>query len=89
MTIFSSQPTLLVIGSDAVLAYLFTRFAEQGGFQIITHNHVPFVSEVRQLQPAAIIFDSLRQLQAAQSLIEDMLAHETLVLVCASVADEL
>lgn len=89
MTIFPSQATLLVIGSDSVLAYLFTRFAEQGGFQMVQRTNTPFVKEVRQLQPAAIIFASLRHLQTAQSLIEDMLARETLVIVCTSVADEL
>ena len=88
MTTSPTPSTLLVIGSDSMLAYLLTRFAEQSGCQLIQRSYAPWVGELRQLKPAAIIFSSLEQLQASQTLVEELSAHETLVLVCAAVADE-
>jgi DNA-binding response OmpR family regulator len=78
----------MVIGNDAMLTYLLQRYAEQSGCQMIQRISAPWIVELRQLKPAAIIFSSLEYLQAGQSLVEDLSVHEILVLVCASVADE-
>jgi len=84
----SAPPTLLVIGNDAMLVYLLKRYAEKSGCQMLQRALAPTVAELRQLKPEAIIFSALELLQAAQSLVEDLSIHELLVLVCASVADE-
>jgi DNA-binding response OmpR family regulator len=88
MTIAPAQTIILVVGSDTMLSYLLKRYAEQSGCQMIERAFAPWVGEMRQLKPGAIIFSSLEHLQAAQSLVEDLSNAETLVLVCISIADE-
>jgi hypothetical protein len=83
-----AQSTIMVIGKDTMLTYLLQRYAEQSGCQMIQRISAPWIVELRQLKPAAIIFSSLEYLQAGQSLVDDLSVHEILVLVCASVADE-
>lgn len=89
MNLHPAQPTILVIGTDAMLTYLLKRYAEESGCLMIRRSFGPSWVEMRQIKPAAIIFSSLELLQAAQSLVEDLSAHEALVMVCASVADEM
>jgi hypothetical protein len=84
----STQPKVLVIGNDAMLLYLLNRFAEQMGMQLIQHAFAPWIGEIRQLKPAAIIFSSIDLLLTAQELVEHLSFRETLILVCASIADE-
>jgi CheY-like chemotaxis protein len=79
---------LLIIGNDPGLSLLLRRYAEQSGCQLTERALTPGVATVRQWQPDAIIFLSLDHLQTAQALVDDLAAHETPVLVCASVADE-
>jgi hypothetical protein len=82
------QAMILTIGNDDRLAYLLARYAEQSNCQVIQRSFAPWIGEVRQLRPSAIIFLSLELLQAAQTLIEDLSANEILVLTCVAVADE-
>lgn len=85
----SSTPfRLLVIGTDPRLSHLLRRYAEQCGCQLTEHAQPPGVAAVRQWQPDALIFLSLEHLQTAQTLVDDLAAHETPVLVCTAVAEE-
>jgi len=88
MTLPLVESTILVIGNDPPLAYLLGRYAEQSGCRISQYASAPWIGELRQLKPIALIFLSLEYLQTAQSLVEDLSLHETPVLVCASLSDE-
>jgi hypothetical protein len=88
MNRLSSQSKILVIGSDATLLYLFNRFVEQSGAQMIQRSFAPWIGEIRELKPSAIIFSSMELLLVSQTLVDDLSSRETLVLVCASVSDE-
>ena len=77
-----------MIGADTALAYLIGRYAEQGGYDLATLRAVPSVTEVLALRPAAILFPSIEELGAAQSLITDLASHEVPVLVCLSNHDQ-
>jgi len=83
-----SQSRVLMIGADTALAYLIGRYAEQGGYDVAMVQAVPSVTEVLTLQPAAILFPSIEELGAAQSLITDLASHEVPVLVCLSNHDQ-
>ncbi len=85
----SSSPSgYWVVGTDPTLIHLLRRFAEQHGNALREQTGAPDVAAVRQAQPAALIFLSIEHLQAAQGLVDGLAAHETPILVCASVADE-
>ena len=77
-----------MIGADTALAYLIGRYAEQGGYDMATVQAVPSVAEVLALRPAAILFPSLEDLSAAQSLIVDLAGYDIPVLVCLSNHDQ-
>jgi hypothetical protein len=77
-----------MIGADTSLAYLIGRFAEQSGCGVSVMRTVPSVAEVCDLEPAAILFPSVENLGAAQSLVADLANHDVPVLVCMSFADE-
>lgn len=80
--------TILVISNDERLAYLLNRYAEQSGCRVILRPFTPWVAEIRQMKPSAIIFSSLEILQTAQTLIEDLSVAEVPVLACVALADE-
>lgn len=82
------QPTLLMIGNDDRLGYLLTRFAEQSGFRLVRQPYAPWIGEVRQTRPSALIFASLEQLQSAQSLVEDLSGLDVPIFACVALADE-
>lgn len=84
----SSQSKILMIGNDTALTYLIGRYAERSGHDIATMQTVPSVTEVCNLHPAAIVFPSVENLEAAQLLITDLANFDIPVLVCLSVADE-
>jgi len=55
---------------------------------MISMQSIPSIGEINRLQPAAIIFSSVEQLQVAQPLAGSLSTHEIPILVCASPADE-
>jgi hypothetical protein len=79
---------LLVIGNDHLLIHLLRRYAEQSGWQLIERTLAPGMTALSHWRPDAIIFLSLEHLQSAQALVAGLAAHETPVLVCASIADQ-
>lgn len=84
----SSQSQILMIGNDPVLAYLIRRYAQQSGYSVIAMQIVPQAAEVCAVKPAAILFPSVENLEAAQLLIAGLTNCDIPVLVCSSVADE-
>jgi len=84
----SAQPKIMMIGNDPMLVYLLQRYAEQGGCEMILRSFAPMAAEVRRLKLVAIIFSSLEYLHTAELLIEDLSAHEVMVLACVATAEE-
>ena len=83
----STQPTLLLIGDDALFTYLIGRYAMRRGFQLQVSPTLPPASMLSDLQPAAIFFLALESLEASQPLAELETADIPL-LVCSAPADE-
>jgi CheY-like chemotaxis protein len=82
------QPTLLMIGNDAALAYLIGRYAERSGYGIYTVHIAPSAAEVCALRPTAVLFPSVENLEAAQTLVADLANRDIPLLVCSSAADQ-
>ena len=79
---------IILIGNDAALSYLIGRYAERSGYELTLKPSVLSAEEVCDLQPAAVLFASMEQLEASQTLIGDLTNCEIPVLVCSTVADE-
>ncbi|HVN16886.1 MAG TPA: hypothetical protein VMT73_14180 [Anaerolineales bacterium] len=79
---------IILIGNDTTLAYLIGRYAERSDHDVIILQNIPAIEEVRGLRPLAILFSSLDGLEAAQTLVAGLAAHDILILVCSSLSDE-
>jgi hypothetical protein len=77
-----------MIGNDSSLAYLIGRYAQRCGTRLTVLHNIPQVGEVSALKPAAILFPSVEDLEAAQSLIVGLANYDIPMLVCSSVAEE-
>ncbi len=84
----ASPSKLLLIGNDPALAYLVSRYAERSGHDIALMQSIPSALEVCGMRPAAILFPSLEKLEAAQSLISELVNCDIPVMVCSSATDE-
>jgi CheY-like chemotaxis protein len=87
LAISFTQPTLLMIGNDAALAYLIGRYAERSGYGIYTMPITPPAAEVCALKPTAVLFLSLEKLEAAQTLVAELVNRDIPLLVCSSAPD--
>ena len=81
------QPAILVIGQDRPLMYLLGRYAEEGGYRIVHELTAPTSETIRALQPSAIVFTTLEELEKAQSQRIDLVNWEMPILVCSSGTD--
>ena len=77
-----------MIGNDQALSYLIGRYVEQSGYDVTTVQIVPSVAETLALQPVAIIFQSVENLETAQILVRELAESDVPVLVCSSVTDQ-
>src|SRR5512143_1585410 len=84
----SRAPVILLIGNDATLAYLIKRYAERSGYKVRVHPIVPAASTGLEVKPAAVLFSSIENLEAAQSQIVQVSNAEIPVLVCSSSNDQ-
>ena len=85
----SGYSRIMLIGNDTTLTYLIRRYAEQGGYELTLLSTAPSGDEACDLKPAAILFTSIEQLEAAQSLVKDLTNCDIPVLVYSSAADEM
>ena len=85
----SRSPVILLIGNDAALAYLIERYAERSGYEVRVQPIVPAPSSGLDSRPAALLFSSIENLEAAQSQIAPWTSAEIPLLVCSSVNDQL
>jgi DNA-binding response OmpR family regulator len=84
----SRSPVILLIGSDASLAYLIERYAERSGCEVRVHPNVPAPSAGPDVKPAAVLFSSIADLEAAQAQIVHLSSAEIPLLVCSSINDQ-
>jgi hypothetical protein len=84
----SRLPVILLIGSDTTLAYLIERYAERSGCEIHVHPIVPAYSGGPEVKPAALLFSSIENLEAAQAQIAHLSNAEIPLLVCSSLNDQ-
>ena len=83
------SPVILLIGNDAALEYLIERYAERGGFAVLVHPIASAPPVGLEVKPAAVLFSSIENLEAAQSQIVLWTSAEIPLLVCSSVNDQL
>lgn len=84
----SRSPVILLIGNDAALAYLIDRYAERSGCEVRAHSNVPAPSTSPESRPAALLFSSIENLEAAQAQIAPWSSAEIPLLVCSSINDQ-
>lgn len=84
----NKRQTILLVGNDDALSYLLGRFAEQSEYELSAVSGIPSVQIITDIQPKAIIFLSMKHLEAAQSLVTELTGIETPMIVCSAVADE-
>jgi CheY-like chemotaxis protein len=82
------SPFILLIGNDAALAYLIERYAERSGCEVHIHPIVPAPFTGPDVKPAALLFSSIENLEAAQSQGTHLSNAEIPVLVCSSINDQ-
>ena len=85
----SRTPIIFLIGTDATLQYLIERYAERGGYEVRLHPIVPAPLVGSDAKPAALLFSSIENLEAAQDRAAQLASAEIPLLVCASVNDQL
>jgi DNA-binding response OmpR family regulator len=84
----NEQTTILLIGNDTALNYLFGRFAERCGYQLVVSLEKASAKEVTAVSPVMIVFPSLETLESFQSLVGELANLDFPIMVCSSVADE-
>ncbi len=82
------SPVILLIGNDAALAYLIERYAERSGCEIRTYPTVPAPFIEPDVKPAAVLFSSIENLEAAQTQIAHLSSAEIPLLICSSINDQ-
>lgn len=83
-----TRQTILLIGNDDALRYLLGRFVEQSQYILKAVPGIPSTQEIADVQPKAIIFLSMKYLEAAQPLMTELTGIEAPIIVCSAVADE-
>jgi hypothetical protein len=84
----NEQPNILLIGNDTALNYLFGRFAERCGYQLVVSLENSSVQEITAVNPVVIVFPSTEILESFQILVGELASLDFPIMVCSSVADE-
>ena len=84
----SRSPVILLIGSDAALNYLLERYAKRAGYDVRTQLTMPPSADGGEVQPEAVLFSSIEDLEAAQAQIADLTGSEIRLLACSSINDQ-
>jgi CheY-like chemotaxis protein len=82
------SPTILLIGSDRTLVYLFQRYAERSGYQLKVGAETLLSHEIAALNPAVIIFLSTELLARHQTFVMELTDLEAPIVVCSSTLEE-
>jgi CheY-like chemotaxis protein len=82
------RPTILLVGNDDALTYLLGRFVEQSQCTLKAVPAIPSTQAIEDVAPKAIIFLSMKHLEAAQPLMTELTGIQAPIIVCAALADE-
>jgi CheY-like chemotaxis protein len=82
------KPTILLVGKDTALNYLFSRFAEQGGYSLVDHTDNLPVEQIETVKPTVVLFLTTELLAKHQVLVTELANRDLPVLVCSSTAEE-
>ena len=80
---------LILFGNNKSLVYLINRYAEEFGYELFTLDMTSSINEITRIEPSAIIFSSISQLENAQQLIEILYNYDIPILVCTSLVDKI
>lgn len=79
--------TILVVGNDAGLAYLLTRYAGQCNLSVITAAAGSALDEAVKAHPAMILFTSLNALRESRAWLPALGGLESKIMACAAVGE--
>lgn len=79
---------IILIGNDPTLDYLLSRFAARCGCRLSMLTDIPSSEEIQSKKPRLILFSSMENLEAAQTLVGKLAGGEIPLGVCAAVSDE-
>lgn len=82
-------PTLIILGGDTSFNYLIQRYAERLGYSIANMPVSVVVERIHELNPAAVIFPSMENLEEAQPLVPGLANRDIPLIVCSSLADQI
>lgn len=79
---------VLTIGQDQTLLYLLQRFAKQCDCILYNGQRTISSNEISDLNPSAIIFLTIDELEMAGKLVDSLTSEPILIVVCISLSDE-
>ena len=82
------SPIILLVGNDETLHYLLGRFVEQSECVLTVMPEIASAQAIAEVNPKAIIFTSMKHLEAQQTRMTELTGSETPIIVCSAVADE-
>jgi len=83
-----AQPTIMLVGQDTSLSYLFGRFAERSGYRLMIASEDLFTERLVDANPAVIIFLSTELLEATQARLKQLASLDMPIIVCSAIIDE-
>lgn len=82
------SPTILLIGSNGTLVYLFQRYAERSGYQLKVNAEDLPSRDIAAINPAIIIFLSTELLARHQTFVMELMDLNAPIVVCSSASEE-
>ena len=82
------QPAVAIIGGNSSINYLIGRYTERIGCSISVLPVSTPVEKIRGIEPVAVIFASLENLENSQVLAAELTNCDIPIIVCSSMADQ-
>jgi len=82
------QPVVAIIGGSSSINYLIGRYTERIGCSISVLPVSTSVEKIRGIEPVAVIFASVENLENSQALAAELTNHDIPIIVCSSMADQ-
>lgn len=83
-----TQPLLVLFGGNSSFQYLIQRYADRVGYLLTAAPTAASAESLCQLKPEAVLFPSITDLEAAQSLTVGLVNCDIPIIVCSSTADQ-
>jgi hypothetical protein len=82
------QPAIAIIGGNSSINYLIGRYADRIGCSISALPVSTPVEKIRGIEPVAVIFASVENLENSQTLAAELTNRDLPIIVCSSMADQ-